>query len=206
VVPPELATPDATRVEYLFGQSAFKILPIHDQMLARIARGLPAARFHFMPHPLAHTRRQLRDRITRHFAREGLDFDAHAGLFRFVKEAEYLGVASRVAVNLDSLGWSGGNTTLEVLWFNTPTVTLPGALMRGRHTYAMLKRLELDELIARDLDDYVRIAVELGRSPDWRAELSARIAERKHRLYDDTEVITALTRFLREHAAPAANP
>jgi predicted O-linked N-acetylglucosamine transferase (SPINDLY family) len=95
-------------------------------------------------------------------------------------------------VNLDSIGWSGGNTTLEILWFGTPTVTLPGRTMRTRHTAAMLQLLELPQLIARDLDHYVDIAVALGRSPDFRAEMRGLIEARKHRLYDDRAVVAAL--------------
>ncbi len=68
--------------------------------------------------------------------------------------------------------------------------------MRSRHTAAMLRVLELDQLVARDLGEYVSIAVELGRSTDFRAEIRGRIRERKHRLYEDRSVVSALAEFL----------
>jgi predicted O-linked N-acetylglucosamine transferase (SPINDLY family) len=196
VVPPEIAARDPDAVHYFVAQQAVKLTPVHDEAYARIAAALPAARFHFVPNPHAPPREALARRLAARFAAAGLDFDRHRGLYRFVSEAEFLGIAANVDVNLDSIGWSGGNTTLEILWHHTPTVTLPGDLMRSRHTMAMLRRLELPQLIARDLDDYVRIAVELGRSPDLRAELRGLIAERKHRLYDDPEVGCAFAAFV----------
>ncbi len=198
VVPPELAARDPDAVHYFVAQQAVKLTPVHDEAFARIAAALPAARFHFVPNPYAPVRDALRGRLTNRFAASGLDFDRHCGLWRFVSEAEFLGIGASVDVNLDSIGWSGGNTTLEILWYHTPTLTLPGELMRSRHTMAMLALLELPQLIARDIDDYVRIAIDLGRSPDLRAELRGLIAERKHRLYDDPEVRRAFAAFVEQ--------
>jgi predicted O-linked N-acetylglucosamine transferase (SPINDLY family) len=109
----------------------------------------------------------------------------------FLQESAFLALVRVVDVNLDSLGWSGGNSTLEITWFDVPTVTLPRALMRSRHSAAMMALMGLDELIAKDVDDYVAIAVVLGRDAGRRAELRARIAARKHVLYDDAEAVAA---------------
>jgi predicted O-linked N-acetylglucosamine transferase (SPINDLY family) len=83
-----------------------------------------------------------------------------------------------------------------MFWFDTPIVTLPGDLMRGRHTMAMLRIMELPELIAHDEDDYVRIATELGNSSDFRATMRGRIAERKHRLFDGHATLEAFEHCL----------
>ena len=65
----------------------------------------------------------------------------------------------------------------------------------------MLDILELPELVARDVDDYVERAVRLATDADWRDSLRARIRERKHRLYDDRGVIAAFTDLLGHAAA-----
>jgi protein O-GlcNAc transferase len=190
--PAELAARDPARVEYLFVQSVFKNLPLHDRLLARIAARLPAARFHLTPHADAGVCARLRTRLEGAFAGAGLDPARHLGILRGLPPPEFLGLARAGDVNLDSIGWSGGNTTLEILWFGTPTVTLPGRTMRSRHTAAMLRLLELPQLVAQDVDDYVDIAVELGRSADFRAEMRGLIESRKHRLYDDRRVVAVL--------------
>jgi predicted O-linked N-acetylglucosamine transferase (SPINDLY family) len=190
VVPPSIAD-GKDRIEFLFVQAAMKILPLHDELFARIAREVPQARFHFTPHPQSPVRRRLRERISAAFARQGLDFDRHCGTFGWISEAEFLGLASRAHVNLDSIGWSGGNTTLEITAFDVPTVTMPRPLMRSRHTYAILRTLGLDELIARDVDAYVALAVRLARDTPWREQLRTRIRERKHLLYGRNDAVTA---------------
>jgi predicted O-linked N-acetylglucosamine transferase (SPINDLY family) len=200
--PAELATRDPARVEYLFAQSVFKNLPLHDEMLARIGAAVPAARFHLTPHADPAVCAALRARLEARFAAAGLDPRHQLGIVRGLPPPEFLGLARAADVNLDSIGWSGGNTTLEILWFDTPTVTLPGRTMRTRHTAAMLTLLELPQLVASDLEDYLRIAVELGRSADFRAEMRGLVAARKHRLYDDRAVVAALTAFCTE--APGA--
>lgn len=193
--PLELVDPDPSRVEYLFLQSVYKNLPLHDRLLARIARAVPAARFHLTPHADAGVCARLRRRVEGVFAAEGIDAGRHLGLVRGLPPPEFLGLAAAGSVNLDAIDWSGGNTTLEALWFDLPTVTLPGRCMRTRHTAAMLRLLELPELIAHDVDDYVRIAIRLGQSADLRGSLRERIARRKHRLYDDPAVVAAFEAF-----------
>jgi predicted O-linked N-acetylglucosamine transferase (SPINDLY family) len=151
------------------------------------------------PHGSARVREPLRRRLDAAFAAHGLELHGHLAFFGHASEAGFFRLAAAMDLNLDTIGWSGGNTTLEVLWHDVPTVTLPGPLMRQRHTLAMLRLLELDELVARDVDDYVRIAVRLCRDPDWRGSLRERIAARKHRLYDDRAPVAALAALLEQH-------
>ncbi len=99
---------------------------------------------------------------------------------------------------LDSIGWSGCNSTLESLAHNLPVVTTPGAFMRGRHTTAILQMMDVTETIAPDVGGYVQLAVRLARDPEWRAALRQRIAAAKHRLWRDRSPIEALEQFLCE--------
>ncbi len=99
-------------------------------------------------------------------------------------------------VMLDTLHWSGGNTFIDAIAAGLPIVTLPGALMRGRQSAAMLGILGLDELVAKDADDYVRKAVRIGNDRARRPELSQRIRERREALFARDEPIRALEDFL----------
>ena len=69
----------------------------------------------------------------------------------------------------------------------------------------MLRLMDLDELIATDADDCVAIVTRLGQSADLRADLRGRIAERKHRLYDDTAVVDEFASLLQEWAVRTAD-
>jgi predicted O-linked N-acetylglucosamine transferase (SPINDLY family) len=200
--PPARDGDAAGPVAFGMPQTVFKLTPVHDRALARIAAALPDARFELAPGANAGARERLRERIGRGFAAAGLAAEGRVLVHPVLDRAQWFGLLGRLDVNLDPIGWSGGVTSLEMFWFDIPTVTLPGRSMRSRHTLGMLRLMELeDRLVARDVDDYVRIAVELGRSPDLRAELRGLIAERKHRLYDDVRVSAALEGFLLDVAA-----
>ena len=74
-------------------------------------------------------------------------------------------------------------------------VTLPAKFQRGRHTQAMYRCMELDDLIAHDTDGYVDLAVRLGTDATLRASTRERILERSARLFRDRRVIEEFERF-----------
>lgn len=194
--PPELATREPDRVEIGFVQSFAKNLPRHDRLLARIAAAAPAVRFHLTPANNPRISDQVRARTEAAFAAAGLDPARHLGIVRGLPRPQFLALGHALDFAVDSLGWSGGNTTLEMLWGGLPVITCPGRTMRTRHTLAMLELLELPELIAGSEDELVAIAVRLAASADLRADLRGRIEARKHRLFDDRSVIGALEDFI----------
>ena len=99
---------------------------------------------------------------------------------------------------LDTLYWSGGNTSLDALARGLPIVTLPSTQMRGRQTMAMLKLLGVPDLIAKDEADYVQIAGKLASDVAWRSALSAKIHANDAALFADEAPIRALEKHL-EH-------
>jgi protein O-GlcNAc transferase len=71
---------------------------------------------------------------------------------------------------------------MEAIACGLPVVTLPGGLMRGRHSHAILTQLGVPQTAARDKDDCVDIAVRLGTDREWRSEVVRRMAEGEVRL------------------------
>jgi predicted O-linked N-acetylglucosamine transferase (SPINDLY family) len=182
----------ADAVVYLCGQSPFKYLPQHDALLVEIARRVPGAQFLLAAtHPAA---ARLVARLAHAFEQAGL----HAGAIRLLPElgwSEFLGVAAASDVVLDTVDWSGGQTTLEVLSLARPLVTWPRGGMRGRHAAGMLEVLGVTETIARTSAEYVAIAVRLGAEPAWRAGIAHRIRAGHPRLFGDRDVVRALEQF-----------
>jgi len=183
-------------VLYWCSQSLYKYRPAHDHVFAAIARDLPSARFLFSAKTGGRAATIFEARLERAFAAEGLDMRRHC-LFRHgIAKDEYMGLCAIADVFLDSIGWSGCNTTFDVLEFDVPVVTLPGALMRGRHTFAILSMMGHGEGIAADEDDYVARAVRLGRDAAWRRHVRGLIAARKHHVYGDLAPVRALEEVL----------
>ena len=107
-------------------------------------------------------------------------------------------LVSACDVMLDTLHFNGMNTSLEAFAAGTPVVTLPTEFQRGRHTAGMYRRMKIDDAIARDAEDYVRIAVALGRERDRRDALRRQIRERSAVLFEDGHVVREFERFFRE--------
>jgi len=158
-------------------QSPFKYLPADDPILPAIAARLPLARFAFVGYPLgAEVDRRFRSRIRQAFADAGLDADRHCRFLGSLDPARFAGVTRLADIFLDAIGWSGCNSAIEALDAGLPVVTLPGRMMRGRHSAAILRHAGLEELIAGTPEEYVELAVALARDADRRAQLRPRIA------------------------------
>jgi predicted O-linked N-acetylglucosamine transferase (SPINDLY family) len=70
--------------------------------------------------------------------------------------------------------------------------------MRGRHTYAILKMMGLEETIAKSIEDYIDIAVKLGKDKGFRKIISEKIASNKNKVYRDNECIEGLEKFFED--------
>ncbi len=182
-------------------QSLYKYLPAHDAVLPAIAREVPQALFVFLEGQPAHMTTVLRARLSAAFAAAGLDADRHVVFLPRQSYEGYRLLAGRMDVCLDSIGWSGGNSTLEAIEAGVPVVTLPDAFMRGRHSAAILGMMGMQDLVAADAEDYVAKVVALARDSALRAERRQEIQARKARLYEDRAFIAALDAFLKSRVA-----
>lgn len=196
---PDLAAagvrPDA--IKYLCCQSLYKYRPAHDDIFPRIAAEVPEAQFLFIEHGLAPALTVLtRKRLSDAFRKHGLNAERHIVFLPPQDNPRYAGLNAACDIYLDSLDWSGGNTTLKAVAAGLPIVTLPGEFLRGRHSLAILRRMEIEETIARDKDDYVAIAIRLARDSAWRAAQAQRVTQQRYRLYNDTASVEALEKFL----------
>jgi len=89
--------------------------------------------------------------------------------------AAYLGSYARVDVALDTFPYNGTTTTCETLYMGVPVVAFAGARHSERVSASLLRHAGLDELVAKDADDYVAKAIELARD-------QARLAEYRRTL------------------------
>jgi len=184
------------RTLYLVPQSLFKIHPDNDALIAEVlARD---------PRGIAVMFASQHDRITSAFAARlsqalrarGLDLRERVVFSRPVEHSTYLGINRHCDVMLDTVHWSGGNTSLDALAMGVPVVTRPGGLMRGRQSAAMLGILGLPELVAEDFEGHVETTVAIGRDADRRRALSERILAARGELFGRDEPVRALEEFL----------
>ena len=182
---------------YFCPQSLFKYLPQYDQVFPRIAKQVDHCRFLFIKHPSSsHLNERFVARLRKAFAEYGLCENDYVSLLPRLNSEQYQAVNRLCDVFLDSLGWSGCNTTMEAIANDLPVVTMPGDLMRGRHSHAIMTMMGVTETIAGALDEYIDLAVRLGRESQFRSEIKEKISRNKHRVYQDTSCIKGLEAFL----------
>ena len=179
---------------YLCPQTVFKFHPDFDALLAGILRADPDGRLVLIEDVSKHLRQRLQSRFAASMAdvAQRIVFLPRQGGEAFSR------LVAACDVMLDTLHFNGMNTSLEAFAAGTPVVTLPTEFQRGRHTAGMYRRMQIDDAIARDAEDYVRIAVFLGRERDRRQALSRKILERSDVLFEDAQVVREFERFFRE--------
>lgn len=207
-IPAPLAAPPLDRAAfglpaaaclYLCLQTPQKYLPADDDLYPRIAEGFPDALFVFLAGGAGlFDMTILQDRLAAAFRARGLDPARHLRFLPHLGPERYQALNAIGDVYLDTPGWSGGNTTLEALQQDLPVVTLPGKVMRARHSAAMLRLVGVEATVARDRDDFVRIAIRLGSDPAWRKAISDKVRTGRPILETDRRSIAALEAFLIE--------
>jgi protein O-GlcNAc transferase len=182
-------------VVYLSCQSLYKYLPQYDCIFAEIARQVPQAQFVFLSNPSLHITEKFQQRLQRAFAKYGLKSENYCVILERLDQISYWHLNLVSDIFLDTFNWSGGNTALEAIACNLPIVTCPGELMRGRHSYGVLKMLGVTDTIAIDEAEYIEIAVKLGLDPEWRNSIVNQMIDRHSYVYDDKTCVEALEAF-----------
>jgi predicted O-linked N-acetylglucosamine transferase (SPINDLY family) len=94
---------------------------------------------------------------------------------------EHLAAFEQVDISLDPFPQNGGVSTWESLHMGVPVVCQLGNSLPSRISAAILTALGLNDWIARDLDEYRRIALDHASRPEalkmLRQQLPARIAQ-----------------------------
>ncbi|HZP67172.1 MAG TPA: tetratricopeptide repeat protein [Rudaea sp.] len=181
---------------YLVPQSSFKLHPDNDIVYAQILERDAHATLVFFADGDRHAQRLFRARLVRACAAAGVPGDRvlHVPLR---PRREYLALNLACDVMLDSLHWSGGNTSLDALHCGLPIVTCPGRYMRGRQSMAMLEHLDCRDLICASPQELAARAVAIASDHGLRAERSDTITRNLSSLVASDEPLHALDAALK---------
>jgi predicted O-linked N-acetylglucosamine transferase (SPINDLY family) len=151
-----------------------KLTPEVIETWSRILRELPESRLLLMDRAMKDP--MVRTRLLDRFAACGVTQE-RLWLRDGAPRAQYFATYAEVDIVLDAFPRTGGTTTAEALWMGVPVVTLAGQRYVERISASKLMALGLDELIARDREEYVAIALSLARDPARRAALRASLRD-----------------------------
>ena len=183
----QLGLPDGKHLYYC-PQNLFKLHPDFDAAIGGILERDPEGELVL----LEFVRAGVAEQLLRRFE---LKLGALASRIRFVPRSEHRKFLQYVAaadVVLDPFHFGGCNSSCDALSLGVPVVTLPGSQLPGRFTLGLYQEIDLDSCIARSVDEYVEIALRLGRDAEYRRSVSERISARCARLFDRPDAGLAL--------------
>lgn len=166
---------------YFCPQSLFKILPDFDQALGAILDRDPGGQILFPSGVDDSWNTALMARLQQ-------SLGANNQRVRFIPRmglTDFLSTIQAADVILDSFHFGGGNTHYETFMIGGPVVTLPGEFMRGRVAHGCYRQLGITDLVARDAQHYVDLALRTASDKDFRMKICEQIAANGDALYHD---------------------
>ena len=112
------------------------------------------------------------------FERYGIEESRVQLIGRTPSFRDHLATYHRVDIALDTFPYHGTTTTCESLWMGVPVVTLAGTSHRCRVGVSLLTHLDLAQLIAPTIDQYVSNAAALASDHSRRRRIGAGLRER----------------------------
>lgn len=200
-IPPDPAVlPENSRLLRLICmQNAWKLTPEQAPAFQRILDSLPEAELVFVSsmrgEALTEFEAALREWL-------GVERMRRVRVLGFLNYGEYFAWLKSSDLALDAWGWSGGITSFDAASIGLPIVTLPGTLMRGRQTLAILHHLGISELICHDEQDYIDTVVALASDAGKRQDLSRRLKAAAARLHDHSDSQASLIAFFQSLNEP----
>jgi len=178
---------------YLCPQSLFKIHPDMDAALAKILQGDPTGQL-----VIFHGNAKIwTEKLLRRWMPLFGEAISRVVVLERVGWQEFLNIMSLADVMLDTWPFGGGNTNYQGFSAGLPIVTFPGKFLRGRAAMALYQHMKINDCIACSPEEYVEIAIRLGRDADFRTSVSEKILERCLIIFDDQRVVKDLAKFLR---------
>lgn len=126
---------------------------------AKILTAIPNSKIIIKCADLDHT--GLREQISGTMSRFGIT-EGRLDLRSSSPPEELLETYNEVDIALDTFPYSGGLTTLEALWMGVPVITKTGETFAGRHSTSHLSAVGLNDWIADNENEYVKIASDMA--------------------------------------------
>ena len=164
-------------------QSLFKFLPKYDHLLGVLLEQNKNSTISLLKdrdpyYTKIFIERLLKNKkIKKNFNRL-IFLDGHDEKFKFIEKL------TEHKIVIDTIGWSGGNTSLEALFLNKPIITLKGNNLRSNHTAAFLKEIDLEVLIAKNYNEYLQLANKLMENKEFFNFIVSKIIKNKHLIFN----------------------
>jgi predicted O-linked N-acetylglucosamine transferase (SPINDLY family) len=149
-----------------------KVTPPALELWVKILQALPGSCLVLQSPPGRHL-----EPVRARFAQGGIAGDRLAFVARAARR-EYHERLGSLDLALDPFPYNGHTSTLDALWMGVPVVTLAGRTAVGRGGVSILSNIGLNDIIAKNHNQYVEIAVAMARDKAGLARLRAGLRQR----------------------------
>lgn len=112
---------------------------------------------------------QLWERIKQSFSNYQLDWQDYCIFLPTIKNSkDYRQLLKSCDIFLDTIGFTGFNSTLDALESFLPVITHSGEFFRTRQSEGILKMIQVTDTVADDVEDYIIKAIALGTNNELR--------------------------------------
>ncbi|WP_333428936.1 O-linked N-acetylglucosamine transferase family protein [Microcoleus sp. F4-D5] len=199
-----LGISDNTTV-FISGANFYKILPELRESWVKILAAVPDSILILYPFGPAWTRTYPATPFVNNLNAVCAKYGVNNNRLRFVKQLpsradvkEFLQLAD---VYLDSYPYAGATSLIDPLQVGLPVVVVEGNALRFRQGSAMLRELQMSDLIAYDEASYIQLAVTLGTNQQLRQQKRQQIQEKMQgnpRCFDSVAYSGAIGKLFQE--------
>jgi protein O-GlcNAc transferase len=170
-----------------------KIHPDFDWAIKEILDKDPRAMIMF-PKDSGKTPELVRKRIKKHLGKKYYD---RVYFHPWANNQEFMSYLSNADVIIDTFYFGSGTTAYFIFDANAPAITLPSKTSGGRVLNAVYKRMGIEELIAKDKKDFVKLALKTATDKKFNQEMREKIKEKKDIIFNNASVTPELIEFLK---------
>ena len=116
--------------------------------------------------------------ILNKFSDEGIDVDNITIYNKIPDISDHMNLYNNIDIALDTFPFNGATTTFEALWMGVPVITFLGEKHASRVSSSILHNLDLENLVAKDIDDYQKKVIEISNNGEYLKELRSELRSR----------------------------
>jgi hypothetical protein len=187
---------DIPQVAFLFlcPQSVFKMHPLFDHIIARIVHGSDNIYVAVTGGRRKHWTKVYTERLQRAVGNHTAAWGRMRILSRVTSD-QILSLMNIADVILHPFPFDGSRTSADSLAIGKPFITLPSEHLRGRMGFMYYKTMNIPDLVARNSSHYVQIALKLASDRQYMEDISEKIRDRTHLIWEDMETSYHFTEF-----------
>ncbi|NET16966.1 MAG: methyltransferase type 11, partial [Okeania sp. SIO1H6] len=167
---------------FISGANFYKIIPEMQETWAKILSAVPNSILVIYPFNPNWTNsyqvrpfiQQIRETLERH----GIDSKRLAVIKALPSKSDIKKCLELADIYLDSFPYGGATSLLDPLMVGLPPVVVEGNALRFRQASALLREINIEDLITDGEESYINLAVKLATNSEWRQQKRQEIMEK----------------------------